>query len=114
MNSLVSGLQSGRPLWANKALGIADDFKILPVVERPAAGSKTITIKSNIPDSVLEAAAQQRDGVSVKFQLAKKVGNVGTYVQFGDKKDKPEFAVEADKQEVQTFWKIQVFFEEEY
>ena len=106
--------QNGRPLWANKALGIANDCVIKPVVERPAVGSKTISIKSNIPDSVLEAAAQQRDGVSVKFQLAKKVGSVGTYVQFGEKQPKPEFTVEADEQEVQTFWKIQIFFEEEY
>ena len=112
--NLATPQANGRPLWANKALGIANDFVIKPQVERPEVGSKTISIKSNIPDSVLAAAAQQRDGVSVKFQLAKKVGSVGTYVQFGEKQPKPEFTVAADEQEVQTFWKIQIFFEEEY
>ena len=80
---------------------------------RAIIGFKTIKICSNLDDATLAAAAKQRDGVAVKFQLLKKVG-AGDYVQCGEVQDKPVFNVEADELEPRTFWKIQTIFSEEY
>ena len=102
-----------RPLWQNMALGVANDFRLIPMIPRSAIGFKTIKICSNLDDATLAAAAKQRDGVAVKFQLLKKVG-AGDYVQCGEVQDKPVFNVEADELEPRTFWKIQTIFSEEY
>ncbi len=103
---------SGRPLWQDLVMG--SDVKLIPQVPRSAIGTNTVTIRSNLDDAAVAAAAKVRDGVRVKYQLMKKVGGSGTYAQFGAAQDTPVFTVEADKLEVQTFWKILTIFDEEY
>ena len=109
---LAAGQGNGRPLWQNLAMGIGD-VKLIPMIPRSAIGVKTITIRSNLSDEAVEAAAKVRDGVSVQYQLLKKAG-AGDYVQCGAVTNTPVFTVEADELEPRTFWKIQTIFSEEY
>ena len=103
---------SGRPLWADKVMGA--DQKLIPFVPRSPIGIDTVTIKTTLPDSTfVRTAATKRDGVSVKYQLKKRVGN-GDFLEYGEALDIPVFTVDAAALEARTSWKIETIFDEEY
>ena len=105
---------SGRPLWADKVMGTYQ--KLIPFVPRSPIGSGTVTIKTTLSDETfVRTAATARDGVSVKYQLKKRVGN-GDFLEYGDGGVKviPVFTVDAAALEARTSWKIETIFDEEY
>ena len=103
---------SGRPRWADIVMGT--DQKLIPFVPRSPIGIGTVTIRTTLPDSTfVRTAATARDGVSVKYQLKKRVGN-GDFLEYGEVKEIPVFTVDAAALETRTSWKIETIFDEEY